>query len=78
MMLTVTRPLEQAIMECRASAACGRAFRGATEISAQFEPSTEMIRRCSSAEPRRAPDLPGDVDLAVDRLTPTAFPFFMD
>src|SRR5436190_24281917 len=78
MMLTITRPLEQAIMEVPGIRRVrSRTFRGATEISAQFEPSTDMIVALQQVQNRVAEarsDLPGDVDLVVDRLTPAAFP----
>ena len=44
MMLTVTRPIEQAIMEVPGIRRVrSRTFRGATEISAQFDPPTDMV-----------------------------------
>ena len=44
MMLTVTRPLEQAVMEVPGIRRVrSTTFRGATEISAQFDPATDMI-----------------------------------
>ena len=44
LMLTVTRPSEQAIMEVPGIRRVrSTSFRGATEISAQFDPSTDMI-----------------------------------
>src|SRR5262245_63895191 len=44
MMLTITRPIEQAIMEVPGIRRVrSRTFRGATEISGQFEPSTDMV-----------------------------------
>ena len=44
MMLSVTRPLEQAVMEVPGIRRVrSTTFRGATEISAQFEPATDMI-----------------------------------
>jgi multidrug efflux pump subunit AcrB len=43
MMVSVTRPLEQAAMEVPGVRRVrSLTFRGATEISAQFEPSTDM------------------------------------
>src|SRR6202035_769363 len=43
MMLTVTRPLEQAAMEVPGIRRVrSRTFRGSTEISAQFDPGTDM------------------------------------
>ena len=44
MMLSVTRPLEQAVMEVPGIRRVrSTTFRGATEISAQFEPSSDMV-----------------------------------
>jgi multidrug efflux pump subunit AcrB len=81
MMLTITRPLEQAIMEVPGIRRVrSRTFRGATEISAQFEPSTDMIVALQQVQNRVAEtrgDLPDNTELSVDRLTPTAFPFFI-
>ncbi len=81
MMLTITRPLEQALMEVPGVRRVrSRTFRGATEISAQFEPDTDMVVALQQAQGRLAevrPDLPESLDLLVDRLTPTAFPFYI-
>jgi len=81
MMLTVTRPLEQAIMEVPGIRRVrSRTFRGAAEISAQFEPSTDMIVALQQVQNRVAEsrgDLPDNTEITVDRLTPTAFPFFI-
>ena len=44
MMLSVTRPLEQAVMEVPGVRRVrSTTFRGATEISAQFEPRSDMV-----------------------------------
>ena len=44
MVLTVTRPIEQAVMEVPGIRRVrSTTFRGATEISAQFEPATDMV-----------------------------------
>jgi CzcA family heavy metal efflux pump len=79
MMLTVTRPIEQALLEVPGVRRVrSTTFRGATEISAQFDPSTEMITALQQAQGRIAEirsSLPQDLDLTIDRLTPTAFPF---
>src|SRR5690348_5548746 len=80
MMLTVARPIEQAIMEVPGIRRVrSRTFRGASEISAQFEPSTDMIVALQQvqghvAELRSA--LPAETDLTIDRLTPAAFPMY--
>jgi CzcA family heavy metal efflux pump len=78
MMLTITRPLEQALLEVPGTRRVrSLTFRGATEISVQFEPSTDMLvalqqAQSSIAETRQ--QLPADLQLTVDRLTPAAFP----
>ncbi|HEX5216408.1 MAG TPA: efflux RND transporter permease subunit, partial [Vicinamibacterales bacterium] len=80
MMLTVTRPLEQAAMEVPGIRRVrSRTFRGSAEISAQFDPATDMVVALQQVQNRIAeirPELPDDLDLVVERLTPTAFPFF--
>jgi CzcA family heavy metal efflux pump len=79
MMLTVTRPIEQALLEVPGIRRVrSKTFRGATEISGQFEPSTDMIVALQQAQGRIAEtrqSLPADLDLTVERLTPAAFPF---
>ena len=81
MMLTVTRPLEQAVMEVPGIRRVrSTTFRGATEISAQFEPRTDMIVALQQVQGKiddAKPSLPGDTDLIVERLTPAAFPMFI-
>ncbi len=78
MMLTVTRPLEQAAMavpgirRVRSST-----FRGATEIAAQFETSTDMVvalQQLQGQVDEIRQDLPPDTELTVERLTPATFP----
>jgi CzcA family heavy metal efflux pump len=79
MMLSVTRPIEQALMEVPGVRRVrSTTFRGATEISAQFDPSTDMIVALQQAQGQVAEirgELPSDLDLVMERLTPTAFPF---
>ncbi|PYR72434.1 MAG: AcrB/AcrD/AcrF family protein, partial [Acidobacteria bacterium] len=79
MMLTVTRPLEQALMEVPGIRRVrSTTFRGATEISGQFDPRTDMIVALQQAQGHVAEirgSLPSDLDLTVERLTPAAFPF---
>ena len=81
MMLSVTRPLEQAVMEVPGIRRVrSTTFRGATEISAQFEPATDMIVALQQVQgkiddARQA--LPGGTDLVVERLTPAAFPMYI-
>ncbi len=79
MMLTVTRPLEQALLEVPGIRRVrSTTFRGATEISGQFDPRTEMVTALQQAQAHIADirqSLPSDLDLTVERLTPAAFPF---
>ena len=52
-------------------------FRGATEISAQFEPRTDIILALQQVQNHVAElrsDLPPDIELTVERLTPAEFP----
>jgi CzcA family heavy metal efflux pump len=79
MMLTVTRPIEQALLEVPGVRRVrSTTFRGATEISAQFDPATDMVLALQQAQGRVAEirgELPADLDLVLERLTPAAFPF---
>ncbi len=79
MMLTVTRPIEQALMEVPGVRRVrSTTFRGATEISGQFDPSTDMVVALQQAQGRIAEirgGLPADLELTIERLTPAAFPF---
>src|SRR5882724_10853169 len=78
MMLIVTRPLEQAALEVPGIRRVrSKSIRGATEISAQFDPSTDMIVALQQVQNRVAEirgELPADTLLTVERLTPAAFP----
>jgi CzcA family heavy metal efflux pump len=79
MMLTVTRPIEQTLMEVPGVRRVrSTTFRGATEISAQFDPTTDMVVALQQAQGKVAEirgELPADLDLVLERLTPSAFPF---
>jgi CzcA family heavy metal efflux pump len=81
MMLIVTRPLEQAALEVPGIRRVrSKSIRGATEISAQFEPATDMVVALQMMQNRVAEirgDLPADTQLTVERLTPAVFPVFM-
>src|SRR6187549_3943349 len=74
MMLTVTRPIEQAVMEVPGIRRVrSRSIRGAAEISGQFDPSTDMVVALQQLQNRVADtqgELPADTDLTVERLTP--------
>ena len=80
MMLTVTRPIEQAVMEVPGIRRVrSRTFRGASEISAQFDPATDMVVALQQVQNRVAetrPDLPEDITFVVERMTPNTFPVF--
>jgi CzcA family heavy metal efflux pump len=80
MVLAVTRPIEQSVMEVPGIRRVrSRTFRGAAEVSAQFDPTSDMVVALQQVQNRIAEaqqDMPGDVELLVDRLMPTAFPFF--
>ena len=81
MMLTVTRPVEQAVMEVPGVRRVrSRSIRGAAEISAQFDSATDMILALQQLQNRVAEirnDLPSDAELTVERLTPAVFPVFI-
>jgi len=81
MMLTVTRPVEQAMMEVPGVRRVrSRTIRGATEVSAQFVSSTDMVLALQQAQNRVAEirgELPADAELTVERLTPAVFPVFI-
>src|SRR4051812_19477720 len=81
MMLSVTRPLEQAVMEVPGIRRVrSTTFRGATEISAQFEPRSDMVVALQQVQGKiddARPELPEATDLIVERLTPAAFPMYI-
>ena len=81
MMLTVTRPVEQAIMEVPGIRRVrSRSIRGAAEISAQFDPATDMVVALQQVQNRLSEirgELPVDAELTVERLTPEVFPVFI-
>src|SRR6188508_261210 len=71
MTLTVARPLEQAIMEVPGIRRVrSKTFRGATEVSAQFEPGTDTIVALQMVQNHIAEIrniLPADIDFIIDR-----------
>ena len=81
MMLTVTRPIEQAVMEVPGIRRVrSRTFRGAAEISAQFDPSADMVVALQQVQNRIAEirgDLPADTEILADRMTPATFPILI-
>jgi multidrug efflux pump subunit AcrB len=78
MMLSVTRPIEQVVMEVPGIRRVrSKTFRGATEISAQFDPATDILQALQQVQNRVAElrsELPAEADLTVERLTTATFP----
>src|SRR6476660_1377287 len=81
MTLTVTRPLETSVMEVPGIRRVrSRSIRGASEISAQFDPSSDMVVALQQVQNRIAEaqaELPAGTDLTVERLTPAVFPILI-
>jgi CzcA family heavy metal efflux pump len=81
MSLIVTRPIEQAILAVPGVRRVrSRSIRGATEISAQFEPSTDMVVALQMVQNRVAEitdELPAGTELQTERMTPAIFPVFI-
>ncbi len=81
MMLIVTRPIEQAVVEVPGIRRVrSTSFRGAAEISAQFHPATDMVVALQQVQNGVAEirgDLPADTELTVERMTPAVFPVFI-
>ena len=80
MMLTVTRPLEQALREVPGIRRVrSRTFRGSAELSALFEPATDMDLALQQVQARIAEGrsgMPAELDLQVERLSPSTFPMY--
>ncbi|HKC54654.1 MAG TPA: efflux RND transporter permease subunit, partial [Vicinamibacterales bacterium] len=81
MSLIVTRPIEQAVMGVPGIRRVrSRSIRGAAEISANFDPTTNMIVALQMVQNRIAEingELPMGTELQVERLTPAIFPVFI-
>jgi multidrug efflux pump subunit AcrB len=81
MMLIVTRPIEEAVISVPGIRRVrSRSIRGAAEISAQFDPSTDMIVALQQVQNRVAEitgELPMDSQIQVERMTPAIFPVFI-
>src|SRR5215471_20538604 len=64
MMLTVTRPIEQALLEVPGIRRVrSTTFRGSTEISAQFDPTTDILQALQQVQNRVAElrgEMPGE------------------
>jgi CzcA family heavy metal efflux pump len=78
MLLSVTRPIEQVVMEVPGIRRVRSiTFRGSTEISAQFDPSFDILQALQQVQNRVAElrgELPAETELTVERLTTSAFP----
>jgi CzcA family heavy metal efflux pump len=78
MALSVTRPIEQVVMEVPGIRRVrSETFRGSTEISAQFDPDTDILQALQQVQNRVGElrgEMPAETDLTVERLTPSAFP----
>jgi len=78
MALTVTRPLEELIMEVPGIRRVrSTSLRGAAEISAQFAAGTDMTTALQQVQGRAAealPELPPETKVDVERLMPESFP----
>jgi len=81
MSLIVTRPIEQVVMAVPGVRRVrSRSIRGAAEISAQFDPSTDMVTALQMVQNRVAEitgDLPMGTQLQIERMTPAIFPVFI-
>jgi len=81
MSLIVTRPIEQVVMAVPGVRRVrSRSIRGAAEISAQFDPTTDMIVALQMVQNRVAEitgDLPPGTGMQIERMTPAIFPVFI-
>jgi CzcA family heavy metal efflux pump len=74
----ITRPIEEAVSLVQGvTRVRSRSIRGASEISVTFSPRTDMTLALQQTQARVTqlrPQLPPDLDLEVERLTPSLFP----
>jgi CzcA family heavy metal efflux pump len=81
MSLIVTRPIEQVIMAVPGVRRVrSKSIRGASEVSAQFDASTNMVVALQMVQNRVAEitgSLPTDTQLQIERMTPEIFPVFI-
>lgn len=81
MSLIVTRPIEQVILAVPGVRRVrSKSIRGASEISAQFDPSTDMVVALQMVQNRVAEisgELPAGTELQIERMTPEIFPVFI-
>jgi len=75
MLIEVTRPLEQAVLAPGLIRMRSKTVRGASELSLDFSPSTDMLEALSYVRARAAQaGLPADVNMIIERQTPAVFP----
>ncbi len=81
MLLTVTRPLEEAAKTVLgAQRVRSRTIRGAAEISVQFNSDMDMQYALQLMQARVSDvrgELPADAEISIERVTPTAWPILM-
>jgi len=81
MSLIVTRPIEQVVMAVPGIRRVrSRSIRGASEISAQFDASTDMVVALQMVQNRVAEitgELPAGTEMQIERMTPEIFPVFI-
>jgi len=81
MSLIVTRPIEQVVMAVPGVRRVrSKSIRGGAEMSAQFDPSTDMVTALQMVQNRVAEitgDLPMGTQLQIERMTPAIFPVFI-
>lgn len=77
-LLTVTRPLEEAASQAyRVRWIRSKTIRGASELSVEFQPGTDMNFAWQQVQARIAevrPRLPASVSLIIEPVTPSIFP----
>jgi CzcA family heavy metal efflux pump len=81
MSLIVTRPIEQVVMAVPGVRRVrSKSIRGASEISAQFDPATDMVVALQMVQNRVAEmtgTLPAGTEMQIERMTPEIFPVFI-
>jgi CzcA family heavy metal efflux pump len=81
MSLIVTRPIEQVVMAVPGVRRVrSKSIRGGAEISAQFDPATDMVTALQMVQNRVAEitgELPMGTQLQIERMTPAIFPVFI-
>ncbi len=77
-LFAVTRPIEEAVSVVPGvSRVQSRSIRGASEVNVTFVPGTDMIYAVQQVQSRVnqiRSDLPADLDIEIERLTPSLFP----